>query len=134
GAPVVPPLDLSESIWGVAVHGDVIVTATTYAGIALHQLQRLKGQHLGLYGGWGSRVSPVWARNPSMRAGRYWMRLSRFLTTAASWSTLRTARLPRPFFMFAQAPSAALRSVFRLSQIRMTGACSSLCAAAIRPA
>ena len=22
-----------------------------------------------LYGGWGSRVSPVWARNPSMRAG-----------------------------------------------------------------
>ena len=39
-----------------------------------------------------------------MRAGRYWIRLSRFLTTAASWSTSRTARLPRPFFMFAQAP------------------------------
>ena len=73
-------------------------------------LQRLKGQHLGLYGGWGSRVSPVWARNPSMRAGRYWMRLSRFLTIAASWSTSRAARLPRPFFMFAQAPSAGLRS------------------------
>jgi hypothetical protein len=62
------------------------------------------------YGGWGSRLSPVWARNPLMRAGRYWMRLSRFLTTAASWSTSRTARLPRPFFMFAQAPSAGLSS------------------------
>ena len=45
-----------------------------------------------------------------MRAGRYWIRLSRFLMTAASWSTSRTARLPRPFFMFAQAPSAAFRS------------------------
>src|SRR5271157_2958325 len=39
-----------------------------------------------------------------MRAGRYWMRLSRFLMIAASWSTSRAARLPRPFFMFAQAP------------------------------
>ena len=62
------------------------------------------------YGGWGSRVSPVWARNPSMRAGRYWIRLSRFLMTAVSWSTLRAIRLPRPFFMFAQAPSTGLRS------------------------
>ena len=34
--------------------------------------------------GWGSKVSPVWARNPSMSAGRYWMRLSRFLTILAS--------------------------------------------------
>src|ERR1017187_1321378 len=103
------------------------------------------------YGGSGWRVSPVWPRNPSMRAGRYWMRLSRFLTMVASWSTLRAARLPRPFFMFAQAPSAGVRSgakagswmtgsqsggapvnvripalmwVLRLSQIRMTGACS----------
>ena len=40
----------------------------------------------GLYGGSGSRLSPVWARNPSMRVGRYWMRLSRFLMMAASWS------------------------------------------------
>jgi hypothetical protein len=47
-------------------------------------LQKLKSQHLGFYGGWGSRVSPVWARNPSMRAGRYWIRLSRFLMIAAS--------------------------------------------------
>ena len=77
---------------------------------SLIRLQSLKGQGLVLYGGSGSRVSPVWARNPSMRAGRYWMRLSRFLTIAASWSTLRAARLPRPFFMFAQAPSAGLRS------------------------
>ena len=45
-----------------------------------------------------------------MRAGRYWMRLSRFLMIAASWSTSRAARLPRPFFMFAQTPSAGLSS------------------------
>src|SRR6266702_7907072 len=70
----------------------------------------VEGPAFGLYGGWGSRVSPVWARNPSMSAGRYWIRLSRFLTMAASWSTLRAIRLPRPFFMFAQAPSAGLRS------------------------
>jgi hypothetical protein len=44
-----------------------------------------------------------------MRPGRYWMRLRRFLTMAASWPTLRAARLPGPFFMFAQAPSAGLR-------------------------
>ena len=43
-----------------------------------------------------------------MSAGRYWMRLSRFLTTVLMW-------------------------VLRLSQIRMTGACSWWCAAAIRP-
>ena len=36
GAPVVPPLDLPESVWHVAVHGDVIVTATG-ADIAVHQ-------------------------------------------------------------------------------------------------
>ena len=41
-----------------------------------------------------------------MRAGRYWMRLSRFFMIAASWSTSRTARLPRLAFMAAQAPSA----------------------------
>jgi hypothetical protein len=43
-----------------------------------------------------------------MSAGRYWMRLSRFLTTVLMW-------------------------VLRLSQIRMTEACSWWCAAAIRP-
>src|SRR5712691_12974181 len=74
---------------------------------AITEVERLRS---GLYGGWGSRVSPVWARNPSMSAGRYWILLSRFLTIAASWSTLRAARLPRPFFMFAQTPSAGLRS------------------------
>lgn len=31
-----------------------------------------------------ARVRPVGPRNPSMSAGRYWMRLSRFLMTAAS--------------------------------------------------
>jgi hypothetical protein len=38
------------------------------------------------------------------------MRLSRFLTMAASSLTLRAARLPRPFFIFARTPSAGLRS------------------------
>ncbi len=46
-----------------------------------------------------------------MSSGRYWMRLSRFLMMAASWSAvLQAARLPRLFFMFAQAPSTGLRS------------------------
>ena len=49
-----------------------------------------------------------------MRAGRYWMRLSRFLTIAASWSASRAARLPRPFFIFAQTPGRVeLRGVGR---------------------
>ena len=44
-----------------------------------------------------------------MRAGRYWIRLSRFFTIAASRSDrAQAARLPRPFFMFDQAPSAGL--------------------------
>jgi hypothetical protein len=34
------------------------------------------------------------------------MLFSRFLMIAVSWSTLLAARLPRPFFMFAQAPLA----------------------------
>ena len=36
GTPVVPPLDLPESVQAVAVHGNVIVTATG-AVIAIHQ-------------------------------------------------------------------------------------------------
>jgi WD40 repeat protein len=36
GTPLMPPLDLPESVWDVAVHGDVIVTATG-ADIAVHQ-------------------------------------------------------------------------------------------------
>ncbi len=40
-----------------------------------------------------------------MSAGLYWMRLSRFLTVAASWPASHGARLPGPFFMFAQTPS-----------------------------
>ncbi len=40
-----------------------------------------------------------------MRAGRYWMRLSRFFTMAASWpALLQEPRLPRMFFMVDQAP------------------------------
>ena len=40
-----------------------------------------------------------------MRTGRYWMRLSRFFTMAASWrGVLQEPGLPRLFFMSAQAP------------------------------
>ena len=40
-----------------------------------------------------------------MRAGRFWMRLGRFFMMAASWlGELQKPRLPRLFFMFAQAP------------------------------
>ena len=43
---------------------------------AVVALQSLKGQRLSRYGGSESRVSPVWARNPSMSSGRCRMRLS----------------------------------------------------------
>jgi hypothetical protein len=79
-------------------------------GVCALSLQRLKGWGLLAYQGSGSRVSPVWARNPSMSSGRYWMRLSRFLTVAASWSTVPADRLPRPFFIWAHMPSTGLRS------------------------
>jgi hypothetical protein len=49
-----------------------------------------------VYGGSGSRLSPVSARKASMRAGRYWMLLSRFLMIAVSWSAAVAASLPRP--------------------------------------
>ena len=68
----------------------------------------LEGRGSDVYGGSGSRVSPVWLRNPLMSAGRYWMRLSRFLATAASWPALPAARFPRLFFITDQAPSVGL--------------------------
>ena len=39
----------------------------------------------GVYGGSGSRLSPVWARNPWMRAGRYWMDPHRFRRHHPKW-------------------------------------------------
>ena len=36
-------------------------------------------------------MKPVWARNASMRAGRYWMRLSRFFMIAASGELVHVA-------------------------------------------
>ncbi len=36
GSPLVPSLDLSQPVWGIAVHGDVIVSAAG-ANIAAHQ-------------------------------------------------------------------------------------------------
>jgi hypothetical protein len=62
------------------------------------------------YGGWGSRVRPVWARNPSMSSGRYWMRLSNLLALAASWSRVPASRLPRSRLTCAHTPSVALSS------------------------
>ena len=38
GTAVVPPLDLSESVAAVAIHGNVIITAAR-ANIAVHQLE-----------------------------------------------------------------------------------------------
>jgi hypothetical protein len=64
----------------------------------------------GCQGGSGSRVSPVWPRNPVMSAGCRWMRSSWCRIAAASWSVVPAARLPRPFFITGQAPSTALRS------------------------
>jgi hypothetical protein len=46
----------------------------------------------------------------TLSSGRYWILLSRFLTMAARSLTVGAARLPRPFFIFAQTPSAGLRS------------------------
>ena len=44
-----------------------------------------------------------------MRAGRYWMRLSRFFMIAASRCGVpQEPRLPRLFFMVDQAPSVGL--------------------------
>ena len=48
------------------------------------QLQEVERRGPDLYSGSGSRLSPAWARNPLMSAGRYWMRLSRVRITAAS--------------------------------------------------
>jgi hypothetical protein len=70
----------------------------------------VEGRGLLAYGGSGSRVSPVWARKPSMSSGRYWMRLSRFLMVTVSWSMVAADRLPRPFFIWAHTPSTRLRS------------------------
>jgi hypothetical protein len=36
GTPLVPPLDLPESVWTVAIHGNVIITVVG-ADIAVHQ-------------------------------------------------------------------------------------------------
>jgi hypothetical protein len=67
----------------------------------------------------GRGPGPVWARKSSRRAGRYWIRLSRFLTMAASWDLRclaapapgagfrRAQRLPGPSSKHNQAPCCA---------------------------
>ena len=52
----------------------------------------------------GVRSSPVLARKPSRRPGRYCIRLSRVLTRAVSWLRLRLARLARDRLRMDQAP------------------------------
>ncbi len=53
--------------------------STRNARLAATDVERPRSGH----GGSAWNASPVWARNPLMRSGRYWMRLSRFLTMAA---------------------------------------------------
>ena len=79
----------------------------------------------------GFEVESGLGEEPVDEGGPVLMRLSRFLTTAASWPALRAARLPGPFFMFARAPSTGLRSE---SQGSRTTVSQSRCAAVIRPA
>jgi conflict system STAND superfamily ATPase/trypsin-like peptidase len=74
---------------------------------AANQVQILKGWD---YGGCGSRGSPVWAKKASTSSGRYWIRLSRFFTMAASWSTPCTIRFPRLRLTWDHTCSVGLRS------------------------
>ena len=56
-----------------------------------------------------------------MRAGRYWMRLSRFLMIAACWSTSRAARLPRPSDAQRLDRELARSAVFRIRLLSVMG-------------
>jgi hypothetical protein len=49
-----------------------------------------------LYSSSGSRVSPVWARTPPMRSGRYWMSRSRFRTVPGQ---LKGEQLPQQYLI-----------------------------------
>ena len=75
--------------------------------IAVTGIERLGS---GSYGGWDSSVSPVWRRNPAMRAGWRWMRPRDLRMAADSWSKVAADRLPRAAFMLDQTPSTGLRS------------------------
>ena len=108
----------------------------------------------------GGRSRPVLARKPSMRPGRYCIRLSRVFTSAVSWSRLCLVRLARDLFRCDQTAFdrvelgcvrrelvdrqpvpggdqrriARLTCVFRLSQTRTIGPPSCWCAASSRRA
>ena len=56
------------------------------------------------------RSRRVLARNPSRRAGRYCIRLSRVFTSAVSWAMLRLARLARDLLRWDQTSSTGLSS------------------------
>ena len=58
----------------------------------------------------GVRSSPVPARNPSRRAGRYCIRLSRVLTSAVSWPMSRLTRLASDRLRCAHVRSTGLSS------------------------
>ena len=72
-----------------------------------------------LYGGSGSRVSPVWARNPVIRSGRCWMRWSWFRTVPASWSTVQARRRPPSSTEHAGTPSVIKQT--KTSDLRGAG-------------
>jgi len=92
----------SSSFWPVP--GACEAGAASWPG---GRLQILKGWD---YGGCGSRVSPVWAKKASTSSGRYWIRLSRFFTIAASWSMPCTIRFPRLRLTWDHTCSVGLRS------------------------
>src|SRR6516162_1787820 len=73
--------------------------------------QRLKLKGTFDWAGHGRvRSSPVLARKPSIRPGRYCIRLSRVLTSAASWSRPCLVRLARDLFKLDQTPSTGFSS------------------------
>ena len=58
----------------------------------------------------GAKSRPVFAMYPSIRLGRYCMRLSRVLTSAVSWSMPCLARLARDRFRWDHTASTGLSS------------------------
>jgi len=81
----------------------------------------------GYQGGSGSRVRPVWPRNPVMRLCCRWMRSSWFRIAAASWDGVSAARLPRPSFITDQAPSKKINSPPYARDVKLEPALSYAC-------
>src|SRR5205814_3161883 len=74
------------------------------------QVDSTEVERSGCHGGSIAGVRPVSAMKASIRPVRCCVFLSRVFTRAVSWSMLRAARLPRPFFRFAHTHSTGLSS------------------------